>query len=134
MVTVGQKASIQKKFTAEEVVHFSSLSMDENLIHTDNEYAKSTRFGQCIVQGPLVDSMIGGVLGSHLPGSGTIYLSHETQFKKPVYINEMVTAFVEVIHIREDKNIITLRTWVEKENGEIAIDGKAVVMYLGDNL
>jgi len=134
MIKIGQKASIQKRFTTEEVIDFSRISMDENLIHTDSNYAKTTRFGQCIVQGPLVDSMIGGVLGSHLPGSGTIYLSHETQFKKPVFINEMVTANVEVIDIRTDKNIITLRTWVEKENGEIAIDGKAVVMYLKDKL
>jgi acyl dehydratase len=134
MIKIGQKASLQKRFTAQEVVNFSALSMDENLIHTDSEYAKSTRFGQCIVQGPFVESMIGGILGSQLPGSGTIYLSHETKFVKPVFINELVTANVEVTDIKPQKNIITLRTWVEKENGELAIDGSAVVMYLKDNL
>ncbi len=134
MIKIGQKASLQKRFTAQEVVNFSAVSMDKNLIHTDPEYAKGTQFGQCIVQGPFVESMIGGVLGSQLPGSGTIYLSHETKFVKPVFINELVTANVEVVDIKLHNNIITLRTWVEKENGELAIDGSAVVMYLKDNL
>ena len=131
---VGQSASIKKRFTEKEVANFSSISMDDNKIHTDVEFAKNSRFGQRIVQGPLVDSLIGGLLGSHLPGNGTIYLSHEVQFKKPVFIDELITVFVKIEHIRLDKNISTLRTWVEKENREIAIEGKSIVMFLNKGL
>ena len=132
MIKIGDTAIIQKKFTEREVAEFSSISMDKNLIHLDIEYAKTTRFGKRIVQGPLLDAMIGGLLGSQLPGIGTIYLSHETQFKKPVYIDELVTINVRVEHIRQDKNIITLRKWVEKEDKTIAMEGKSIVMDLKD--
>ena len=126
----GLRASIVKTFSFEEVESFSAMSLDSNRIHFDYAYARDSIFGKPIVQGPLVASLIGGILGSTLPGDGTIYLSQETNFKKPVFIDEKIEVIVEIIHVRTDKNIITLRTWVEKENGEVAIDGKAVVMVL----
>ncbi|MDG1841318.1 MAG: MaoC family dehydratase [Crocinitomicaceae bacterium] len=134
MSKVGQTVTISKRFTEKEVAQFSLISMDKNLIHLDKEYAKTTRFGKRIVQGPLLDAMIGGLLGSQLPGIGTIYLSHETQFKKPVYIDELVTIYIRVEHIRHEKNIITLRKWVEKEDKTIAMEGKSIVMDLKDKL
>jgi len=126
----GQKASLEKTFSFEEVQHFSLISLDSNKIHFDEEFAAKSIFGKPIVQGPLVSSLIGGILGTTLPGTGTIYLTQETNFKKPVYIGEKIIVFVEIINIRVDRNIVTLRTWVEKENGEIALEGKAVVMIL----
>ncbi|MCZ8285140.1 MAG: MaoC family dehydratase [Bacteroidia bacterium] len=129
-IKTGQKASIRKTFTLQEVQHFSDISLDSNKIHFDYEFAEKSIFGKPIVQGPLVSSLIGGILGTTLPGDGTIYMSQESNFKKPVFIGEAIVVNVEVIDIRTDKNIITLRTWVEKENGEIAIEGKAVVLLL----
>lgn len=129
-IKLGQKAFITKIFSLEEVKHFSDISLDSNKIHFDYEFAAKSIFGKPIVQGPLVSSLIGGILGTTLPGDGTIYLSQETNFKKPVYIAEKIQVNVEIIDIRTDKNVITLRTWVDKENGELAIEGKAVVLLL----
>lgn len=129
-IKTGQRASISKTFTLQEVQHFSDISLDSNKIHFDYEFAAKSIFGKPIVQGPLVSSLIGGILGTTLPGDGTIYMSQESNFKKPVFIDEAIVVNVEVTDIRTDKNIITLRTWVEKENGEIAIEGKAVVLLL----
>lgn len=130
---IGDKASLSKKFTESDVLNFSSTSGDKNPIHFDIDYASKSSFGQRIVQGPMVISLVGGILGSELPGPGTIYLSQETSFKQPVFIDQKVTAWVEVIHIREDKPIVTLRTWVENEMHDIVIDGKAVVFFLKEN-
>ena len=127
---MGQRSSIEKTFTEEEVLMFSKISQDTNPVHFDVEYAAKTRFGQRIVQGPFVASLVGGILGSTLPGPGTIYIKQTTNFLKPVYIGENITANVEILNIRTDKPVITLRTWVEKENKEIAIEGEAVVMFL----
>ncbi len=129
---VGSKASIKKIFHQEEVLSFSKSSMDENPIHFDQAYAANTIFKKCIVQGPLVASLIGGVLGSELPGQGTIYMAQTSKFLKPVFIDEEITVNVEITNIRDDKNIITLRTWVIKEDGSCALDGEAVVKYLGN--
>ncbi len=130
MLSPGQKSSVVKTFSEEEVLHFSEMSMDANPIHFDKQYAADSRFGQRIVQGPFVLSLIGGILGSELPGPGTIYLNQSTSFKKPVFIGDTITANVEVISVRTDKPIIKLRTWVEKDNGELVIDGEATVFFL----
>ena len=121
---------MEKVFTEEEVLMFSKTSQDANPVHFDAEYAAKTRFGQRIVQGPFVASLIGGILGSALPGPGTIYIKQTTNFLKPVFIGERITANVEILNVREDKPVITLRTWVEKENNELAIDGEAIIMFL----
>ncbi len=130
MFLVGQKGSLNITFHEREVRLFSELSLDNNPIHFDEEYASKTRFKQRIVQGPMVASLIGGVLGSNLPGPGTIYINQNINFLKPVYIGDTVTAYVEITAIKEDKNIIKLNTWVEKDNGEIVINGDATVLFL----
>jgi enoyl-CoA hydratase len=126
---IGQKADLVKTFTKEEVEYFSKISEDSNRIHFDEIYAASTIFQKPIVQGPLVASLIGGVLGTTLPGNGTIYVNQNTNFKAPVFINETITVCVEIIDIKLEKSIITLRTTVEKENGTLAIEGTAVIKY-----
>jgi 3-hydroxybutyryl-CoA dehydratase len=129
-IKVGANAKIIKKFTQAEVDYFSAITMDTNRIHFDAAFASQTIFKKPIVQGPLVVSLFGGILGSTLPGDGTIYLTQESNFKAPVFIDENITVHLEIIDIRLDKNIIKLRTYVEKENGQIAVDGFAIVKYL----
>lgn len=130
MLTIGTRSSIIKTFSEEEVLMFSRLSMDANPIHFDLDYAAQSRFGQRIVQGPFVLSLIGGILGSVLPGPGTIYMNQNSNFLKPVYIGDTITAHVEVLSVRPDKPIIKLRTWVEKMDGELVIDGEATVFFM----
>lgn len=126
---VGDKASLTKIFSENNVLKFSLLSGDENPIHFDQEYAATTRFKKRIVQGPYVAALFGGILGSEVPGPGTIYINQNTNFIAPVFIGDTVTANVEIISIREDKPIIKLRTWATK-NDEIVMDGEATILFL----
>ncbi|MCY2686956.1 MaoC family dehydratase [Salinimicrobium sp. TH3] len=127
---IGDKASLTKEFSEQDVKDFSVLSGDQNPIHFDEEYAKKSRFGRRIVQGPMVVSLIGGILGSQLPGPGTIYLSQETFFKKPVFLDQKLTAWVEVVNVRKDKPVVTLKSWVENDEGEVVVDGTSVILFL----
>ena len=124
---VGDKANLSKTFSESEVEHFAKISLDDNPIHLNKEYAESTVFGQRIVHGILVASLLSGLMGGKFPGHGTVYLGQSLNFKAPVYIDEEVEASVEVIKIREDKPIITLKTLCVKSDGIIAIEGEAVV-------
>ena len=124
---IGNMASQRKIFTEEEVLQFSKLSLDQNPIHIDKEFAKASIFGKRIVHGMLVASLFSGILGEKLPGKGTIYLGQNLVFKAPVFIGEEVTASVEIIHVREDKPIVTLRTICRNSEDKIVIDGEAVV-------
>jgi 3-hydroxybutyryl-CoA dehydratase len=128
-IEIGDRSSVTKTFEEEDVLHFSDLSADENPIHFDKKYAETTRFKKRIVQGPYVASLIGGILGSKLPGPGTIYINQNTNFKAPVFIGDTITAEVEVISKREDKPIIKLRTWASKES-TIVLEGEATILFL----
>ncbi len=124
---VGDRATLRKAFTEEEVVRFARTSADDNPVHLDSEYAGGTVFGQRIVHGLLVASLFSGLLGGKLPGHGTVYLGQTLSFRAPVYIGEEVTASVEVVNVREDKPIVTLRTLCLKPDGTVAVEGEAVV-------
>lgn len=126
---VGDKASLTKIFSENNVLKFSLLSGDENPIHFDQDYAFTTRFKKRIVQGPYVAALFGGILGSEVPGPGTIYLNQNTNFIAPVFIGDTVTANVEILSMREDKPIIKLRTWATR-NDEIVLDGEATILFL----
>jgi acyl dehydratase len=130
-IKVGQTATVTKSFTEEDVNAFASLSLDFNPVHLDAKYAKTTPFGQQIVHGMLASSLFSGLLGKNLPGEGTIYLGQDLKFKKPIYIDQAVTATVEVIDIRDDKPIITLSATCKNDQGVTVISGQAVVMYEG---
>lgn len=60
-------------------------------MHLDEEYAKKTIFGKCIVHGMLMASLFSGILGSKFPGIGTIYLSQTLNFLKLIFIDEDIT-------------------------------------------
>ena len=124
---VGQSASISRRFSTQEVEAFSTLCMDKNPVHLDEEYAKNSIFGNRIVYGYLTASLFSGIIGSILPGAGSIYLNQNMNFRKPVYHNELITATCTITHIREDKPIVTLETICRNEKNEIVIDGTALI-------
>jgi len=126
-IKIGDKATLRKAFSESEVKDFAKISLDDNPIHLDREYAESTVFGQPIVHGILVASLLSGLMGGKFPGHGTVYLGQSLNFKAPVYIDEEVEASVEVVKIREDKPIITLKTQCMKNDGTVALEGEAVV-------
>jgi enoyl-CoA hydratase len=124
---IGAKAAITKAFSEQEVLQFAELSADMNPLHLDKEFGKASVFGHRVVHGMLVASLFTGLIGMKLPGKGSIYLGQTLTFKAPVAIGEQVTASVEIIKIREDKPIVTLRTLCRDSKGKTVIEGEAVV-------
>ena len=124
---VGDRASLSKVFTEEDVMQFANISADTNPIHLDERFAAASVFGQRIVHGMLTASLFSGLIGVELPGEGAIYLGQSLTFKAPVLIGEQVTASVEIVKIREDKPIVTLRTLCVNNEGQVVVEGEAVV-------
>ena len=124
---VGDQASMSRVFTEQDVIQYAELSSDTNPIHLDESYASSTVFGKRIVHGMLVASMFSAIIGVDLPGEGSIYLGQSLSFKAPVSIGDQVTASVEVVRIRADKPIVTLRTLCINDEGQVLIEGEAIV-------
>lgn len=126
---VGQTVSIKKVVRGEDVEKFAELSGDFNCLHLDKEIASKSLFGDRVCHGMLIGSYISAVLGTHLPGKGTIYLGQELKFLKPVYFDEELEISVEIEEIIQEKDIIILKTVVTKEDNILVIVGKAKVMY-----
>ena len=114
-------------------MQFANISADKNPLHLDRDFGKASIFGHRIVHGMLVASLFSGIIGVKLPGKGTIYLRQTLKFMAPVSIGEKVTATVEILNIRENKPIITLRTTCVNQAGEVVLDGEAVVKTLGQD-
>jgi len=124
---VGDKASLDKTFSEEEVFRFAELSTDKNPLHLNKEFGRASVFGRRVVHGMLVASLFSGLIGTVLPGRGSIYLGQNLSFKAPVHIGQSVSAFVEIIKIRADKPIVTLRTVCLDSEARVVVEGEAVV-------
>lgn len=125
--TIGQKAQFSRTVTETDFILFAGLSGDYNPIHMDKEYANSTYFQERISHGLLTASFFSRLLGMHLPGPGSVYVSQTLLFTKPVYIGDTITTCGEVLALDKGKRLITVRTTCFNQNGEIVLDGEGVM-------
>lgn len=128
---VGDKAAFSKTVSESDIYLFAGVSGDYNPAHVNEAYAKETSFHTRIAHGMLSSSFISAVLGTKLPGPGTIYLEQSLVFKKPVFIGDTVTAEVEIIEIIKEK-ICRLQTNCKNQKNEIVLEGVATVMLPQD--
>ena len=126
-LAVGMRESLMKTVMSEDVVAFAEISGDRNPIHLDEEYAKTTRFGERIAHGIYSASLISAVIGMYLPGPGTVYLSQTLNFKAPVKIGDVLTVNVEVAELIEKGRRAKLRCEALVD-GKQVLEGEAVVM------
>lgn len=123
---IGQTATIGKTISEADILMFSAVSMDTNPLHLDAEAAKDTIFGERIAHGMLSASLISALLGTRLPGPGSIYMRQSLRFAGPVKIGDTVKATVEVTSLNPDKKRATLKTTCTV-GGEPVIEGEAYV-------
>jgi 3-hydroxybutyryl-CoA dehydratase len=124
---IGRRAEYTRTITEDDIERFAEVSGDHNPVHLDAEYAARTPFGGRIAHGILSAAFISAVLGNDLPGPGAIYLGQTLKFLAPVRIGDTITASVEVIAVREEKRIVTLRTDCTNQNGAVVLTGEAVM-------
>lgn len=125
---VGDAAEVRRAITAETIREFVDATGDDNPLHSDAAFAATTRFGQIIAPGILTGGLISAVIGTQLPGPGTLYISQNFRFLKPVYIGDTITTRVEVTEVLAERNRICLRTTCCNQDGEGVLEGEAWVM------
>src|SRR4030095_1376161 len=105
---IDDQFSKSRVVTDELIRAFAEVSGDYNPIHLDEEFAKTTRFGNRIAHGMLSGAFISAVLGYEFVEKKIIYLSQSMKFTAPVYIGDTVTTTATIANIREDKGIVTM--------------------------
>ncbi len=126
-LTVGQSAQFAKTVSETDIYLFAGITGDMNPAHVNEQYAGQTFFKTRIAHGMLTAGFISTVIGCHLPGPGTVYLSQNLKFLVPVRIGDTITAKAEVMDLDEKKNRATLATECWNQNGEKVLTGMAVV-------
>ena len=125
---VGDSASFTKTVSEHDVYTYAGVSGDFNPAHANEVEAQKGMFGKRIAHGMLSAGFISTVLGTQLPGPGTIYMGQELRFTKPVFFGDTITATVTVAELIPEKNRAILDTVCTNQNGDVVIKGKATVM------
>ncbi len=124
-VTVGQKATRTLTLTSHHVATFAELTGDYNPLHFDEQFAAGTRFGRLVVQGGLTTGLLHALVAMDLPGPGSVFLSQNWKFTAPVFIDDTITATVEVLSVHATKPVTQLRIEVTRQTGETVLEGEA---------
>ena len=125
---LGDSASFTKTVSEHDVYTYAGVSGAFNPAHVNDVEAQKGMFGKRIAHGMLSAGFISTVLGTQLPGPGTIYMGQELRFTKPVFFGDTITATVTVAELIPEKNRAILDTVCTNQNGEVVIKGKATVM------
>src|SRR6266516_3271672 len=127
-IKVGDTASLVRTLSKEDIELFAVMSGDVNPAHVDEEYARSDMFHRIIAHGMWGASLISTLLGTKLPGPGTIYLSQTLSFRKPVTIGDTVTVTVTVTDKEADRHCVRFDCQGVNQRGEVVISGSAQVI------
>lgn len=125
---VGMTASFSKTITETDVYLFAGISGDFNPMHVNEEFARLTPFGRRIAHGALPQSLIAPVLGTKLPGLGTIALEITTRFRAPTFFGDTITASAEIVEKIDAKRWVRMRLSWTNQRGDTVATGEALVI------
>lgn len=125
---IGDTASMIRVIRSDDVLNMAQISGDFNPIHIDDEYAAKTRFGRRIAHGLFCVGMVSALLGTKLPGLGTVLVSEEFKYLSPVYLDDEITASVTVEKIDSVKNKVELSFLCVNQERKPVVSGSAKVI------
>ncbi len=114
-LSLGQRASAARAFTSADLTEYADLTGDTNPVY------------QTRLPGGLLGGMFSDLLGTKLPGRGTNWLKQKLHFPHPAYPGEFITASVEIVRLRLEKDLVNLRTVCANPMGTVVCEGEALV-------
>jgi phosphate acetyltransferase len=133
-IQIGDSASVVRTLKLEDIQLFAAMSGDINPAHLDPEYAKSSMFQEVIAHGMWGGALISSVLGTQLPGPGTIYLDQSLHFSRPVTLGDTITVTVTVTGKFEHHHHVTFDCKCVNQNNLVVMSGTAEVMAPKDKV
>jgi len=127
-IEVGESAVLERTLSWRDIELFAVMSGDVNPAHVDEEYAQTDRFHAIVAHGMWGASLISTLLGTRLPGPGTIYLEQTLHFRHPIAIGDTISVSVAVASKERAHNRVVLDCRCVNQRGEIVIDGTAKVL------
>ncbi|HEX5169191.1 MAG TPA: MaoC family dehydratase [Cyclobacteriaceae bacterium] len=128
---VGQQFEHSFRFTQDDVIKFAAVTGDNNPVHLDETFAATTPFKKPILHGFLSGSVFSKVFGTIFPGEGSIYLSQQMSFKRPMYAGQEYLASFTITEADESKGILTIAGKITDSNGKVCLEGEGKLMNRG---
>ena len=125
---IGDKAECEKEITDQYILETVKWSGDGNPIHTDEEYAKNTKFERRIAHGLVCLGMVSNILGNQLPGKGSVLAEQTVKYLYPVYIGDKIRCMVEVDNITGKK--IHLSYYCSNQNDQKVVTGDILLFMM----
>ena len=123
----GDAAEFSKTISEADVYMFAGVTGDLNPAHINESYAQKTFFKTRIAHGMLLAGFISAVIGTRLPGPGTIYIRQQLNFLVPARMGDTITARVQVSQVLAKKKRVVLKTTCVNQEGTLVLDGEALV-------
>jgi 3-hydroxybutyryl-CoA dehydratase len=127
-IEVGMQASVENTVADSDIRSFATVSGDHNPVHLDEDFARTTPFGERISHGMLTASYISAVFGTHLPGPGAIYVTQTLNFRRPVRIGDVIRTTVTVAEIFPPKRRVRFECQCRNGEGKVVLEGEAMLM------
>ena len=129
-LVVGQETTRELTVTEEAVRAYAELTGDRNPLHFDAGFVAGTRFRRLIAQGGLATGLLHALVAMDMPGPGSVFLSQDWSFPRPVYIGETIRAVATVASVQNRRGIAKLRFEVKNQDGDVVLKGEATVMQV----
>jgi 3-oxoacyl-[acyl-carrier protein] reductase len=129
-IKVGDHAELSHLITQQDIDHFVQLTGDDNSLHIDADFARSTIFKRPVAHGMLGASFISTVIGTQLPGDGALWFSQSLDFVLPVRIGDTIVVRAEVTRKHDRDNIIEMKTEIFNQHRQVVTAGLAKVKII----
>lgn len=131
-IQIGTKESFQVKIDDKKMQLFTELSGDLNPMHVDKDYAVSKGYLDRIVYGMCASSAYSTLVGMYIPGEKCLLNKCDVEYKKPVYIGDVLTVAGEVVDKREATKRIKVKGKMTNQNGVIVNTSEIMVSFTRD--
>lgn len=122
-LTIGQTVTRSLTLTREHVESYAAITGDRNPLHFDEAFVSGTPFGRLVVHGGLTTGILNALVAEDMPGPGTVFMSMDLRFTKPVYIGDTITATATVLELHPSKPICKLAVEIRRTDGEVVLTG-----------
>lgn len=127
----GDTAACETTITHADIISFARLSGDDNPLHMDPCTAARYGFDGVVAHGMLALSLISRLIGTQLPGRGSLWVGQELRFPTPVLAGDRVAASVTVEQVSSGAGLVVLRTEViNVRTGKPVVTGVARVRVM----
>jgi 3-hydroxybutyryl-CoA dehydratase len=126
-LAVGQKASLRRLITKQDVLQYMGLSGDLNPLYADSAYASRTKYDTPIVPANMLAGFAMGAVATVLPGLGSLTHAHSYRLHRPPVVGDEIVADMEIVELKPQSRHVVIRYTQHDQHGRLVLEGELEV-------